>query len=366
MPSLMICTRKGLFDAQPVAGNWALSAHHFPGEPVTQFLAVPTSGAWFAALNLGHFGLKLRKSIDQGRTWQEVTPPALPEKPKDGPWKDDPTPWTVGHIWSMASDRKGRLWAGCMPAGLFRSDDGGNHWQLMDALWFNEKRKAWFGGGNDHPGIHSILIDPNNDDHVTVAISCGGLWTTIDGGATWRNFGAGQEAGYVPPEQRGDPNTQDPHRVDQCQSAPQIWWMQHHCGLYRSSDGGENWQKLPAAQPTDFGFPVLADPRNPLRAWVVPTQADTHRYAPNGAMVVNRTDDGGQTWQSFRTGLPQKDAYHLIYRHGLTLAEDGQTMAMGSTTGGVWLSADAGASWATLPFALPLISALVWRSTAQA
>ncbi len=360
MQTLMFCTRKGLFEFARPAGAWKIIKHHFPGEAVSQFHVDSFSGAWFAAQNLGHFGLKLKKSFDHGATWAEMPCPAFPEKPKTGDWADDPTPWNVGHIWTMADDGRGTLWAGTMPAALFRSTDGGASWQLMEALWLNEKRKSWMGGGNDHPGIHSILIDPRDANVVAVAISCGGLWGTRDGGATWANFGNGMNAVYMPPELAGDPNTQDPHRVDFCKSAPQAWWMQHHFNLYRSVDAGQNWKELPAAQPTSFGFPIVADPTNPLRAWAVPTQADTHRYAIDGAMCVNRTDDGGTTWQTFRDGLPQAHAYHLIYRHNLALASDGKTLAMGSTTGGAWVSEDAGATWITLPVALPLVSAVVW------
>jgi photosystem II stability/assembly factor-like uncharacterized protein len=360
MQTFMVCTRKGLFEFQGEGASWSDVKHHFAGEAVSQFHVDQQSGAWFAAQNLGHFGLKLKKSTDRGATWAEMPCPAFPPKPTTGVWASDETPWSVSLIWSMASDMRGTLWAGCMPAGLFRSRDGGQSWQLMEPMWFNEKRKGWFGGGNDFAGIHSILIDPRDANAVTIAISCGGLWRTRDGGTTWENFGKGMNAGYMPPEQAGDPNIQDPHRVDVCQSAPQIWWMQHHMGLYRSADAGEHWSEIATANNTSFGFTIVADPNNPLRAWSVPAHADTHRYAPDGAMCVNRTDDGGATWQTFRAGLPQAHAYHLIYRHNLALAPDGLTLVMGSTTGGVWVSVDAGESWRALPVSLPLVSAVVW------
>ncbi len=358
--TLMVCTRKGLFEFRRVGHDFAVVAHHFPGEPVTQFHRDSKSGAWFAAQNLGHFGVKLKKSEDAGKTWAEMPCPAFPEKPATGEWADDPTPWSVGHIWVMADDGVGTLWAGCMPAGVFRSTDGGAHWTLMRDLWFNAKRKEWFGGGNDHPGIHSIMMDRARPHIVSVAISCGGIWQTQDGGETWANIGTGLRNTYMPPDQQGDPNNQDPHRVDVCASAPKVWWMQHHNGLFRSEDAGGHWVQLPACTPSDFGFPIVADHTNPRRAWIVPTQADTHRYAAGGAMCVNRTDDGGQTWQTFRAGLPQTHAYHLIYRHNFALANDGATLAMGSTTGGLWVSEDAGERWRALDVALPLVSALTW------
>ena len=179
--TLCIGTRKGLFTASRTGHGWRVGAPHFPGEPVTQIAADPHDGAWYAALRLGHFGVKIRKSMDSGASWQEVAAPAFPLKPQDGPWKDDPTPWSVDLVWGLEA-AQGRLWAGCLPAGLFTSSDGGVSWQLVESLWDRPERKEWLGGGYDHAGIHSILLDPRDSKHVTVGISCGGVWQTRDGG----------------------------------------------------------------------------------------------------------------------------------------------------------------------------------------
>lgn len=143
-------------------------------------------------------------------------------------------------------------------------------------------------------------------------------------------------------------------------------WAQHHAGTYRSVDGGAHWSRTAALMPTDFGFTIVADPMNPLRAWTVPAQTDTHRYAIAGAMCVCRTDDGGKHWTANRCGLPQQFAYHLVYRQGLTLAPDGVTMAMGSTTGGAWISEDAGESWLALEAQLPPVAAVAWVDSEDA
>jgi hypothetical protein len=364
MSTLLIASRKGLYTVQRSADlRWQISGHHFPGEPVTQVLADPRDGAWYAALRLGHFGLKLHKSTDRGASWTEITPPAFPPKPANGPWADDETPWTVELVWSLqagGTHEPGVLWAGCMPAGLFRSADGGASWQLIESLWLDERRKQWMGGGNDHPGMHSVCIDPRDSRRVTVGISCGGVWHSDDSGKSWHLYGKGLEAPYTPPELAFDPNIQDAHCVSMCAAVPEVMWIQHHAGTYRSVDGGMNWSRLTAPLTGDFGFVIVADPVNPLRAWVVPAAADTHRYAVDGAMCVARTDDGGQSWQVFRNGLPQQHAYHLVYRHGLALSPDQRTLAMASTTGGAWFSEDAGESWQTLGAALPPVAALSW------
>lgn len=361
--TVLIGSRKGLFVIeQHAVGQWAVSAHHFAGEPVSQTLADPRTGIWYAALRLGHFGVKLHKSADRGKTWQEITSPALPIKPETGYFADDPTPWSVEMIWSLAAggaDQPGRLWAGCMPAALFRSDDGGASWQLCQGLWLDERRKHWMGGGNDYPGMHTVLVDPRNANRVTVAISCGGVWSSPDAGVTWEIAGKGLKAPYVPPELADDPNTQDPHRVSVCAAAPDVMWLQHHEGQYRSVDGGRSWTRLPRnAEVGDFGFAVLAHPRDPRRAWFVPAEADAKRYAPDARMCVLRTDDGGATAQVYRQGLPAGAAYDLIYRHGLAGTADGQTLAMASTTGGLWVSEDAGERWQSVSQNLPPVASV--------
>ncbi len=363
MQKLLVATRKGLFVVRGEGAQWAVTEHHFEGDPVTQVLADPRNGDWYAALRMGHFGVKLRKSTDQGVNWTEIASPAFPTKPTEGPLADDPTPWNVEMLWSMApgpATEPGTLWAGCMPAGLFKSEDGGQSWVLNTVLWEHPKRLGWFGGGNDYPGMHSVLVDPRDAQHVSVAISCGGVWQTTDGGETWNLTADGMRADYLPADSEQDPNTQDPHRMVQCAAEPNVLWVQHHCGLYRSANGGQRWEGIAAPTPSGFGFAVACDPVDPLRAWFVPAQADTHRYPLDGKMVVNRTDDGGANFTTFSSGLPQENAYHLVYRHSLELAPDRQTLAMSSTTGGLWISADAGEHWHCVSNDLPPVAALGW------
>lgn len=354
MHTLQVGTRKGLFTVRRTPQGWRLGPPQFAGEPVTQVLA--DGATWYAALRLGHFGVKLKRSTDAGASWHDIAAPAFPPKPTEGPWKDDATPWTVDLVWSLEGGGD-RLWAGALPAGLFVSDDRGERWRLVESLWDRPDRKEWFGGGYDHAGIHSIALDPRDPAHVTLAISCGGVWQTRDAGATWNNTSEGLDAGaYVPPERRFDGNIQDVHRISACAAMPDVLWAQHHGGIYRSSDGGLRWQSLGTPAPSAFGFPVAAHPRDPQRAWFVPAHSDQQRMPAGGRMVVNETRDGGATFRTHGEGLPASDAWHLVYRHGLACADDGETLAMGSTTGGLWVSEDGGAHWHCLSRDLPPIA----------
>ena len=356
MTTMLAASRKGLFVWEGQGGDWRMTAHHFAGEPVTSVLADPRDGHWYAALRLGHFGVKLHRSADKGQTWTEVAAPAFPPKPAEGPMADDTTPWTVDLIWTLTAggaDEPGVLWAGCLPAGLFRSDDQGASWSLNQPLWEQPGRREWFGGGYDHAGIHSILVDTRDSQHVTLGISCGGVWQTRDGGGHWTLTARGMTADYLPAESADDGNTQDPHAMVQCPAQPDALWVQHHCGIYRSTDGGAQWQAIASPAPSGFGFAVACDPVNPQRAWFVPAQADVCRIPVDGRLVVLRTDDGGQSFQAFGDGLPASQAYHLVYRHAFDVDASGTVLVMGSTTGGLWVSADAGEHWRELSRDLP-------------
>ncbi|WP_028225740.1 WD40/YVTN/BNR-like repeat-containing protein [Paraburkholderia ferrariae] len=364
---LLVGTRKGLFVLQAHgAGGWTLGEPHFTGEPVSMVLPDPRDGSLYAALNLGHFGVKLHRRHKGAGAWEECAVPVYPPQPDDATPANgstdaaqadapNPAPWTLQQIWSLETggpDEPGVLWAGTIPGGLFRSGDGGDTWVLNRALWDRPERRAWMGGGYDAPGIHSVMVDPRDSRHVTVGVSCGGVWQTADGGASWRLSADGMEADYMPPEQRGEPNAQDPHRIVQCAANPEVLWAQHHCGIFRSTNGSERWQRI-EAQPSSFGFAVAVHPHEPDTAWFVPAIKDQYRIPVDGQFVVTRTRDGGRTFERFSKGLPAAPAYDLVYRHGLAIDDSGTRLAMGSTTGGLWTSDDGGESWHLVSAHLP-------------
>jgi hypothetical protein len=54
-------------------------------------------------------------------------------------------------------------------------------------------------------------------------------------------------------------------------------------------------------------------------------------------------------------GLPQCNAYHLVYRHALAIDSSGSVLVMGSTTGGLWVSENGGEDWNTITQDFPPI-----------
>jgi hypothetical protein len=348
-----VATRKGLFELTRRAGSWAIARTSFLGEPVSMVLPPGPDGRMFAALNLGHFGVKLHASDDAGASWQEVGTPVYPEQPADA----QGAAWKLVQIWSM--ERVGStLWAGTLPGGLFRSDDGGTSWSLNMPLWNRPERAEWFGGGYDVPGIHSICPHPARPGELLVGISCGGAWVTRDAGASWTVQSAGMRANFMPPERAEDPNIQDPHHIVRCTAQPDVLWCQHHCGIWRSSDNALRWNEVTDAPVSNFGFAVAVHPQDGDTAWFVPGVADQQRVPVDGALVVNRTRDGGRSFETLRSGLPQADCYDLVYRHGLAVGGDGHNLLMASTTGNLWASDDGGDRWARVSAHLPPVYAV--------
>ena len=332
---LWVGSRKGLFELR----RGRIVKHHFPGQPVSALLE--RREALWCALNLGHFGAKLWRSKDGGGSWHEVACPAYPKEEGGA---------ALNQIWVLEGDAE-RLWAGTIPGGLFHSADEGDSWRLVESLWNREERKEWFGGGADAPGIHSILT---KGKEVTIAVSCGGVWHSPDNGETWQLFGAGMSAPYMPPEQQSNANIQDVHRMARCAARPEVVWVQHHGGIYRSSDAARSWAGVNGS----FGFAVVAHPRDPGAAWFVPAIKDELRYPADGRLAVTRTRDGGRSFERLTEGLPQEHAYDLVYRHGLDIDSSGSQLAMGSTTGGLWISSNGGDAWQCVSAHLPPIYCL--------
>ena len=261
------------------------------------------------------------------------------------------------------------MYVGTIPGGLFVSDDGGESFALNLPLWNHESRGGdlfqgegsglthWFGtpaseSGEFAPGIHSIAVDPRNPERVLVAVSTAGVLETLDGGKTWRGRNRGLQMDYLP-----DPNAEwghDPHYLELCPAQPDHVWQQNHCGVFYSSDGAASWKKV--SQPSagvHFGFPVAVDAEQGKTAWVVPGKSDMQRITVDGGLFVARSEDGGESWQALRKGLPQDNAYDVVYRHALD--NSGDTLAFGSTTGNLYVSEDRGESWQAVSHNLPPI-----------
>jgi photosystem II stability/assembly factor-like uncharacterized protein len=350
--TILLGTRKGLIAFRFTNGIWSRENFSFEGIPVSIAYADERNGTWWACLDHGHWGVKLHWSRDRGKSWVEVNAPAYPE----GEEIKDGIPASTKYIWAMSHggyNHPDRIWLGTDPGGLFLSEDGGNGFQLNSSLWSHPTRKTgWFGGGRDNPGIHSIIVDPRDSNHIYIGISCAGVFESTDGGQSWIIRNKGLKAEFLPnPDQE---TGHDPHLLIASASNPDILWQQNHCGIFRSADGGKEWIEISEKDgPANFGFAIAVAEDNPDQAWVVPATSDGNRIAINGALCVSRTDDGGNTWIQQRNGLPQSGCYDIVYRHALAVS--GDAVVFGTTTGNLFFSSDRGDTWQAISHYLPMI-----------
>jgi photosystem II stability/assembly factor-like uncharacterized protein len=349
--NLLIGTRKGLVVYKRQNGEWKYDSLSFIGIPVSIAFVDERTNTWWAFLDHGHWGCKMHRSSDEGKNWEEITAPKYPE----GSLLKDESEATLRYIWAAAhgGDKEGVLYIGTDPGGLFKSTNNGDTFELVESLWNHPSRKKqWFGGGRDQPGIHSIVVDPRDSNHIYVAISCAGVFESTDGGENWAPKNKGLKADFLP-----DPNSeigQDPHLLEVCASNPDVMWQQNHCGIFVSTDGSQNWTEVSEKDgPANFGFAVKVKDDDPNIAWVVPGISDEIRVAVDQALCVCRTDDGGKTWTAFRNGLPQENCFDITYRHSLDVT--GNTLVFGTTTGNLYLSEDLGENWELLNHSLPMV-----------
>jgi photosystem II stability/assembly factor-like uncharacterized protein len=377
---ILLGTRKGTVIFDRINSSWRPRPIMHAGTPVCYAARDPRDGTLWASLDHGHWGPKLSRSRDDGATWEDITslkypkgaryivkylptPDFDPASPSAEPAYADAT---VYKIWSIAfgnADQPDRLYAGTIPGGLFVSDDGGDSWELNRPLWNHESRggdlfagdatteNRWQGTpasidyGVFEPGIHSMIVDPRDSNHMYVAVSTAGVIETTDGGQSWHSSNQGMLNDYMP-----NPETEwsyDPHFVTSCPAQSNHLWQQNHFGVFYSDNGAQSWKKVSMLEiGVHFGFPIAVDANDGRTAWVVPARADSERMAIDGGLFVARTADGGQSWQSFRDGLPQENAYDIVLRHSLDVA--GDCLCFGSTTGNVYLSEDRGESWQCL------------------
>jgi BNR/Asp-box repeat len=190
---------------------------------------------------------------------------------------------------------------------------------------------------------------------VAAAISAAGVWLSDDGGATWRNGNQGLVARYLPDDAPSDQIALCVHRLHRAPSRPERMFMQFHGGVYRSDDAGETWTDIAAGLPSDFGFPLAIDPADSDSAYLIPLTADVDRVTPDGRVRVYETRDAGTTWATRGDGLPQGHAYLTVLREAFDWVGEGEALGLyfGATSGDVFGSGDAGATWATAATRLP-------------
>ncbi len=381
---VLVGTRKGAFVLTADGGRktWSISGPHFAGWEIFHVKGSPADpDRIYASQTSGWFGQIIQRSDDGGRTWHQpgtppgeatTTPEGFPKgesnkfvydtSPETGKpltkhqWYDGtPHAWEFKRVWHLEPSLADpdMVYAGVEDAALFRSTDGGRSWRELAGLRGHGSGARWAPGAGGM-GLHTILLDPADEQRMFVAISAAGVFRTDDGGVSWKPVNRGLHSQYMP-----DPTAEVGHcvhRIAMHPSRPRVLFMQKHWDVMRSDDAGESWREVSGNLPSDFGFVVDVHAHEPETIYVVPIKSDSEHFPPDGRLRVYRSRTGGDEWEPLTEGLPQRDCYVNVLRDAMAIDRlDPCGVYFGTTGGQVYASADAGDRWTPIVRDLPAV-----------
>jgi photosystem II stability/assembly factor-like uncharacterized protein len=375
---LLVGTRKGAFvlTSDGKREKWDVSGPHFAGWEIYHVKGSPVDpNRLYASQSSSWFGQIIQRSDDGGKTWvQPGTAPGEPTTTPDGTpipesnkfvydgvpgthqWYDGTQhPWEFKRVWHLEPSLSdlNTVYAGVEDAALFRSTDGGKSWHELSGLRKHDTGPKWQPGAGGMC-LHTILIDPTNQDRIFVAISAAGPFRTDDGGKTWTPINRGLHSQFMP-----DPNAEVGHcvhRIAMHSSRPGVLFMQKHWDVMRSENAGDSWKEVSGNLPSDFGFPIDVHAHEPDTIYVVPIKSDSEHFPPDGKLRVYRSRSGGNEWEALTNGLPQRDCYVNVLRDAMCVDSlDSCGVYFGTTGGQVYGSNDAGDTWNAIVRDLPAV-----------
>ncbi len=252
-----------------VNGGTTWTPMNYPDGQASTLLTHPFEPhAVYGFQNYG-FQNTLRKSPDNGQTWQNLTPTMCC-------WNDGDLVLDHGDPLKIYMAIAGSTAAA---DGIYKSTDGGTTWTQMN------------NGLPTPASFHTLAIDPQDGNVVFAGTQGGGrggpftsapgIYRTLDGGATWTRL------------QGGLPDQLNPNQIVIHPQSPNTIFMGSETvngGVYKSTDGGTSWTKLLSENVNT----VVVDPSDANIVY-----AGT--WNTNG---FYRSQDGGATWTTFNAGLP--------------------------------------------------------------
>ena len=264
----------------------------------------------------------LYRSEDSGATWRLV------DSPMNG-----------NCVWALALDPQGpqNMYAGTgtpNPAALFRSNDGGVSWHKTSMTAAETCPNVGV------PRVTGIAVDPTEPRNVWVGLEVDGVRCSRDGGDTWQSVN-----GAIP--------NMDVHNVAVAAGPPKTVVVVVNDDVHTSNDDGATWHSLDIRQNWPYGYPrgIMVQPGKTNTIFM--TIGDT---TPGRIGAVMRSNDTGNTWQEMKLPVDPNTAMWVVN----VQPSDPQVVFAASRYGYLYRSDDGGDSWAKLWREFSEISSVLW------
>jgi len=227
------------------------------------------------------------------------------------------------------------VYIGTEPSAIYRSEDGGERWESLDALKELPSASTW--SFPPHPETHHVRWlepDPHQPGRIFACIEAGALVRSDDNGGTWRDRVAG--------------GPYDTHTLATHPATPGRLYSAAGDGYFESDDAGMTWRKIESGLRHHYLFGVAVDPENADTVLVSAAPHPFRAYDPSRAESGVYRKSAGSEWREVRGAFPDG--------HGTTvsvLAATGPGVFWAANNRGVYRSADGAETWQRIAIPWP-------------
>jgi photosystem II stability/assembly factor-like uncharacterized protein len=230
---------------------------------------------------------------------------------------------------------------GTAGGGVWKTSDAGNTWKSISDNFFGGSIGALAVSESDP----NIIYVGEGEQTLRGNVSSGkGLWKSLDAGETWSFIGL-KDSEHI---SRIRIHPKNPNLI-YVAAIGNLWKPNETRGVFRSKDGGENWDKILYVSDKAGAGDLIMDPNNSRILYAATWEMKRNGYRMDSGgedSKLFKSTDGGDTWKdiSSRTGLPGFP-WGIV---GITVSpvDSNRVWALiEAEDGGLFRSDDAGATW---------------------